>query len=115
MKALKKIISLTAMSCTLIATCLYAGAANPHVHEYHVTGKNLVSVRPGYTHEYISGIKTDPVTGIATAVYSTCTVRRYVYQGTYSCILKENGIVCGATLPEPYTDPAEENHSSCGK
>ena len=47
MKALKKIISLTAMSCTLIATCLYAGAANPHVHEYHVTGKNLVSVRPG--------------------------------------------------------------------
>ena len=67
MKALKKIISLTAMSCTLIATCLYAGAANPHVHEYHVTGKNLVSVRPGYTHEYISDIKTDPVTGIATA------------------------------------------------
>ncbi len=107
MKKFKRFLYLSIIGCMLIGNCLYAGAATVHVHDYHVVGKNLVSVRQGYTHEYISGIKTDPFTGVATAVYSTCTVLKYVYQGTYTCT------VCGATLPNPYTYPTEEKHSSC--
>lgn len=112
MKKFKKLVCLSTMGCMLVGTCMYVGAA--HVHDYHVVGKTLVSVRPGYTHEYISGIMTDPFTGVATAVYSTCTVRRNVYQGTKTCTIEENGIMCGATLSDPYL--WEENiHSSCGK
>ena len=115
MKKLKKLISLSAIGCMLIGTCIYASAAATHVHEYHVVGKKLVSVRVDPSHEYISGIKKDPITGVETAVYSTCKVRRYIYQGTYTCIVEKDGVVCGETLSEPYKYPPEYRHSSCGQ
>lgn len=115
MKKLRKIISLSTIGCLLIGTCMYANAANTHVHEYHVIGKKVVSATREPSHQYVSGKKTDPITGVETLVYSTCGVKRMVYQGTYTCMVITNGVLCGATLPEPYTYPVEFLHSSCGK
>ncbi len=59
-----RFVCLSTVGCMLLGTCLYVGAT--HVHDYHVMGKELVSVRPGYTHEYISSTITDPITGVET-------------------------------------------------
>lgn len=107
-----RFVCLSTVGCMLLGTCLYVGTT--HVHDYHVMGKELVSVRPGYTHEYISSTITDPITGVETPIYSTCNVLRDVYQGTYTCIVEENNILCGDTLPEPYLW-GEDRHTSCNK
>lgn len=114
MKRIKKLLCISTIGCMLIGTCMYAGAATAHVHDYHVMGKTLVSVRPGYTHEYVTATKTDPITGVETPIYGTCRVLHDVFQGTYTCMVKENGIICGATLPDPY-QWGEDRHTSCEK
>lgn len=74
----KKLLSLSTIGCMLIGICMYAGAAHEHKHDDQVVGKTLVSVRPGYIHDYVSGTKTDPVTGEVTPIYSVCKVLRDV-------------------------------------
>ncbi len=86
-----------------------------HTHRYEVVGKTLCSVRPGSTHTYVAYTKVDPVTGVETDVYGVCTVQRRIYQGTWTCLIKENNVPCGATLSEPYTYDTEYKHLNCGQ
>lgn len=106
-------ISLLSLGCLLIGTSICADAS--HNHQYQVVGKTLVSVRADSTHTYVDSTKIDPITGVKTDIYAICNVQRRIYQGTWTCLVKENDFICGATLPEPYTYEADYKHSSCGK
>ncbi|MGN1198344.1 MAG: hypothetical protein ACI4TA_12170 [Acetatifactor sp.] len=77
-----------------------------HVHDYQVRGKVLYNVKPGGSHLYQNGIKSDPITGQQTPTYGTCYYRIEQYKGVWTC----DG--CNATNGDYYY-PDEVVHSSC--
>lgn len=109
----------------IIGTSEYTYAATvAHTHNYKVYDKTLYNVKSGSSHSYVSGYKTDPVTGNMTPVYGTCYTSIYQYRGTYTCkdlvVVKddETGEIisateCGATSGYYYYAD-ETHHSACG-
>lgn len=110
---MKKLISLLSLGCLLIGTGICANAS--HKHSYEVVGKTLVSVRVDPPHTYVISTMVDPITGEETNIYGTCNVQRRIYHGTWTCLVKENNVICGATLSDPYKYDTEYKHSSCGQ
>lgn len=113
MNKVKKVICLLAVGSMVAGMSMCAVAE--HTHEYHVVGKILYSVRKDSTHEYIAATEVDPITGISRPIYDTCTVYRRLYKGTWTCLVEENGVACGATKADPYYFPTEYDHTKCGK
>lgn len=113
MNKARKLISLFAVGSMVAGMSMCAVAE--HTHNYQVVGKTLYSVRKDSTHEYIAATETDPITGITRPIYETCTVYRRLYKGTWTCLVKENGVTCGVTRSDPYYFPAEYDHTKCGQ
>lgn len=123
MKLLKHFFCLFAVGCIVIGTSIYTYAAVAHTHNYKVNDKTLYNVKAGASHSYVSGYKTDPITGNMTPVYSTCYTSIYQYRGTFKCtdliVIRdeETGDIisaaeCGATSGFYYY-PDETHYSAC--